>query len=127
MERADAAAALKTPLAGPAGINDCVYLRAAEGLEGVLFMEMAGRIARIDVTSPGISTSEGVEVGTTIARVSDAYGSALARTPHKYTDGSYLTVAPDAEHRIVFETDQDRVTRYRVGRLPEVEWVEGCS
>jgi hypothetical protein len=21
----------------------------------------------------------------------------------------------------------DKVTRYRAGRLPEVEWVEGCS
>jgi hypothetical protein len=27
----------------------------------------------------------------------------------------------------VFETDGQRVTNYRVGRKPEVQWVEGCS
>ena len=127
MGRADAAAALKTSLSGPAGSSACAYVRAEEGLDGVLFMEVMGRIVRIDITTPGISTAEGVEVGTAVPRVLDVYGPGLTKTPHKYTDGNYFTVAPDAEHRIVFETDRQYVTRYRVGRVPEVEWVEGCS
>jgi hypothetical protein len=32
-----------------------------------------------------------------------------------------------AGKEIVFETDGKRVTMFRAGRLPEVEWVEGCS
>ena len=127
MTKTDAASALHTTLAGPAGINDCTYLRAADGLNGVLFMEVMGQIVRIDFTSPGIATAEGIDVGTDTSRVFDAYGSKVTRGPHKYTNGEYLTIAADATHRIVFETDQQRVTRYRVGRLPEVEWVEGCS
>ena len=34
---------------------------------------------------------------------------------------------PALPYRLVFETDGERVTRYRAGRLPEVEWVEGCA
>lgn len=127
MTRSAAGAVLEAQLTGPAGINDCTYLRAATGLEGVLFMEVMGQIVRNDVTAPGISTAEKVAVGTPIAEVLNAYPSGVTRGPHKYTDGEYLTVAPDVGHRIVFETDRERVTRYRVGRLPEVEWVEGCS
>jgi len=50
-------------------------------------------------------------------------------TPHKYEDGHYLTVnaADDSSFAIVFETSKGRVTRYRAGRRPAVELVEGCS
>ncbi|WP_267871531.1 hypothetical protein [Nostoc sp. CHAB 5715] len=30
-------------------------------------------------------------------------------------------------YRVVFETDGKRVTQFRSGKLPEVEFVEGCS
>jgi hypothetical protein len=40
-----------------------------------------------------------------------------------------MVVVPpeDTTHRIVFETDGQNVTLFRSGRMPEVEWVEGCS
>jgi hypothetical protein len=90
-------------------------------------MEVAGRNARIDLTAPGVPTESGIDVGATEARVREAYGSRLSTSPHKYVDGHYLTITTDPAHRIIFETDGERVTRYRVGRLPEVEWVEGCA
>jgi hypothetical protein len=127
MTREAAAAVLNTALIGSAETGDCTFRRAAEGLDGVLFMEVMGRIVRIDVTAPGVQTAEGIEVGTPIGRVLEVYRTGVTVGPHKYTDGKYLTVAPDMEHRLVFEADQARVTRYRVGRLPEVEWVEGCA
>jgi hypothetical protein len=38
------------------------------------------------------------------------------------------SVSPqDSTRRIVFETETGRVTRFRTGRLPEVEWVERCG
>jgi hypothetical protein len=48
-----------------------------------------------------------------------------ATMPAKYDPlGSYVVV----RRRIVFEMDStQRVTRYRAGREPEVEWVEGCG
>ena len=50
--------------------------------------------------------------------------------PHKYVEaGHYLIVSSpsDTTRQLVFETDGKRVTSYRVGRTPEVRWVEGCS
>lgn len=51
--------------------------------------------------------------------------------PHKYTDGRYFIVlagtGADSVMRLVFETEKGRVTRFRAGRNPEVQWVEGCS
>ena len=52
-------------------------------------------------------------------------------SPHKYTDGEYLTFVPadekDANLRIIFETNAEGVVvAFRTGQLPEVEYVEGC-
>jgi hypothetical protein len=60
-----------------------------------------------------------------------AHALAAKVEPHKYTDGPYLVQPPAAAtgsaYRIVFETDGRRVTRYRAGMRPQVEYVEGCA
>lgn len=60
-----------------------------------------------------------------------AYGSRVTVQPHLYTNGHYLIVRSDkpelSHYRIVFETDGTSVTRFRSGREPEVEFVEGCA
>lgn len=59
------------------------------------------------------------------------YPGRVAVRPHKYTDGHYLEVrptGPDAPtHLIIFETDGSVVERFRGGRRPQVEYVEGCA
>lgn len=108
--------------------GECAYLQASRAVEGLLFMARSGRIARVDVTTMGVPTDGDVRVGDAEARVRAVYGDALTEQPHKYVEGGhYLTVAPDASHRLVFETDGEKVIRYHAGRTPEVEWVEGCS
>jgi hypothetical protein len=41
-----------------------------------------------------------------------------------------ITVTPvnqdEQNYRIVFETDGNLITSIRIGKLPEVQWVEGC-
>ena len=102
--------------------------RRLRGVGGsVLGMFVGHRLARIDVTDETVATDTGVRAGDPAQRVSDRYGDRVVATPHKYTDGQYLTVTLGDDRRLVFETDGSKVTRYRVGRLPEVEWVEGCS
>jgi hypothetical protein len=91
-----------------------------------------GTVARIEIDSASIRTGLGVVVGDPESRVRDLYGSRLTVQPHKYDpNGRYLIVhssAPsDSTHEIVFETNGDVVTKYRAGRVPEVEWVEGCG
>ena len=90
-----------------------------------------GLLARIDVTAPGIATVEGLAVGNSAARADSLYGAAAVRRPHKYEEGEYLTVqllAPaDTVHRLVIEVVRGTVKQFRVGRIPQVEYVEGCS
>lgn len=122
----EAETALRARFEAQAETGECVYRRSPAAPRGVLFMQVNGRVARVDVTGFDVSTDAGIGVGASEMEVRDAYGAAVETTPHKYTDGHYLTVS-NADHRIVFETDGQWVTRYRVGRVPEVEWVEGCS
>jgi hypothetical protein len=128
MTLAAAAAVLGAPFEPSTEQGECIYRRHPVVPAGVLFMQIGDRIARIDVRSFSVRTDRGVGPGDSEAFVRDAYGTALVSSPHKYTnDGRYLILAPDPAHRLVFETEGGWVTRYRLGRVPEVEWVEGCS
>jgi hypothetical protein len=88
-------------------------------------------LVRIDVTAPGIATSEGLQVGNSRARADSLYGAVATRRPHKYEAGEYLIVrqlAPaDTLQRLVIEVVGGSVKRFRVGRFPQVEYVEGCG
>jgi hypothetical protein len=110
--------------------TECDYA----GIEGVTravhFLTGNGRIGRVDVMDSTVATSRGIRVGDLEGRVRQAYPGIIV-TPHKYTDGHYLTVAPgaprDTTHLLIFETDGQTVTKYRAGIRPWVEYVEGCS
>lgn len=93
------------------------------------------RIARVDIyKGSSITTLSGAKVGDTEARIKSLYPGQIRVTPHKYTGrngGHYLTFVPkdasDSNYRVIFETLNGRVTQFRSGKLPEVEFVEGCA
>jgi hypothetical protein len=130
---AQADGAIGDTLVPPPGADTsgCYYAAWPHGPDGVRVMVEAGRIARIDVSNDSIPTMDGVNVGNSEASVLTQYAGRVNVTPQKYTDGHYLTVTPrdpaDSNFRIVLETEHGRVTRYRVGRLPAVGYVEGCG
>lgn len=130
MRVADARAALGGELPEPAN-RECDHVKPPRGPRGVLIMTVAGQVARVEVSDTTVATAAGARVGDTEARINALYPGRVQTGPHKYVDGHYLVVrrgaGADSIHRLVFETDGQRVTRYRGGRLPEVEWVEGCS
>lgn len=114
--------------------STCTYAVWREAPNDVMVMVVDGLVARVDVArSASVTTSKGARIGDTEARILELYKGRTAVTPHKYTDGHYITVTPpagsgeDRAYRLVFETDGQRVTRYRGGKLPQVGWVEGCS
>ena len=130
MSFADAAPLLGlSPSAAPGGT--CAFVRPARGPAGVSLMVRGGEIARVQVDSGDVRTTADAGIGDGEARIDSLYRGQLQVGPHKYTGGHYMVVKPtgarDSRFRIVFETDGERVTRYRAGRLPEVEWVEGCG
>jgi len=131
MPLAAAASALGAVPDTAAAAGSCSYLRPAGDPAGVKVMVNEGRVARVEVDSGAVRTVEGAGIGDAEARVRKLYAGRVTETPHKYTSGRYLTVTPaapaDSAFRLVFETDGAKVTRFRAGRLPEVEWVEGCS
>lgn len=134
MTVAEASIASGTKLVGK-GEPSCYYVRPLGVPKGLGFMVTNGRIARVDVyENKNITTLSGAKIGDTEARIKALYPGQIKVSPHKYTadsGGHYLTYIPkdksDRFYRLIFETDGKRVTNFRAGKLPEVEFVEGCS
>lgn len=109
----------------------CGFANWKGGPGGLRLMTARGRIVRIDVDSGTTTTSAGARIGDSEARIATLYAGRVETKPHKYTSGHYLTIRPasaaDSSYRTVFETNASRVTRFRAGRRPEVEYVEGCG
>jgi hypothetical protein len=112
--------------------STCTYGKPS-GLDGVGFMLIDGKVARTDVwKNTQITTLRGAKIGDSEARIKSLYGSQITVKPHPYVGtGHYLVFTPkdqaDREFRVIFETDGQKVTRFRSGQLPEVEYIEGCA
>ena len=110
----------------------CYFTAPLGAPEGIALMIADGRLARIDITSASFSTRSGARVGHSQRDILQRYGGRLEIQPHKYKENSrYLVFVPadsqDREFRMIFETDGAQVTMFSAGRLPEVEFVEGCN
>ncbi len=113
--------------------SGCAYLAIPGIPAGMRTMWVAATLARIDVGAAKLTTDRGAKIGDKQKKIDTLYRGRISAMPAKYDPrGKYLIVRPappaDSSRRIVFETDSStKVTRFRVGREPEVEWVEGCS
>lgn len=119
-------------LAAPSEPGGCGYATWDAVPGGVRLMFAGDTLVRVEADSSSLQTTLGTRVGDSAARIDSLHGAPLRRMPHKYTSGQYLiAVAPppaDTLHRMVYETDSaGRVVKVRAGRVPQVEWVEGCS
>lgn len=109
----------------------CTYARVDGLPTGVGVMVEGGKVARVEVRRGNVATSAGARIGDSEERIKSLYPKQVSVSPHKYTDGHYLTVVPaskaDSAYRIIFETDGKKVVNFRAGIRPQVEYVEGCS
>jgi hypothetical protein len=132
----------RTALGGDLAMNDaagavepgpdrCDLPRSAALPAGVRVMVEGQRVVRVQVDSGATATAEGARIGDGEARIQQLYGDRMTVQPHKYTDGRYLVVRPEAQsdttHLLVFETEGGVVRRFRAGQKPQVEYVEGCG
>lgn len=94
------------------------------------FMFEGGRFVRYDVGTANEAAPGGGKVGMDEAQIRALYGARVEAQPHKYVAGAkYLRIAaPGSNGLLLFETDaQGKVTRWRVGVPPQVDYVEGCN
>jgi len=117
-----------------AGSDNCYYLRPQDVPKDLAFMVIDNQIARVDIERESrIKTVSGAKIGDSEARIKSLYPGQIRVTNHQYVEGGhYLTFVPkdtaDKNYRLVFETGVDgQVTTFRSGKLPEVEYVEGCA
>ena len=130
VEQASQALGTRLVSDGPVDDPECHYLRPEPAVKGLWFMISNDRVVRVEVNAPGIMTKSGLGVGQTEEYVKRALGPSVEVTPHKYVapDGNYLTLwTSDRKSAVRFETYQGKVTSFYAGRVPEVEYVEGCS
>lgn len=110
----------------------CHYLtpRWVKNSSELAFMVEGERFVRYDVGTAKEAAPGGGKVGMTAQDLQAMYGT-MESAPHKYDEGGrYLSVSASgvAPTRLVFETDAaGTVTSWRVGVLPQVDYVEGCS
>lgn len=118
----------------PSEGSTCTYLMpdpVPPGGYQVAFMMEEGQFRRYDVASPRFAAPGDVVVGDGADKVLAAFPGRVEQMPHKYVEGGrYLVVSPEGggESRLVFEVDPDgSITEWRMGLLPQVLYVEGCS
>jgi len=93
------------------------------------FMVEDGKFVRYSTESTKFSAPGGGKVGMGTADIQSLYPGRIVQQPHKYTDGKYLRIKDAATgNALLFETDgAGKVTEWRVGMPPQVDYVEGCS
>ncbi|MCJ7555637.1 MAG: hypothetical protein MUP90_01840 [Gammaproteobacteria bacterium] len=105
---------------------NCHFVSPSGAASPYGFMVVEGRITRVDIWQGGIYTATGLGVGSSESEVLKAYPNQVEVSPHRYTDGHYLTVSIADGYAIIFETDGSEVERYRAGSYPSIAWIEGC-
>ena len=119
-------------LAGNAVEEDpaCFHLRPASQPEGAYFAMMFGedRFVRYSLSNDAMTAPGGGRRGMSGEEIEGLYPGRVERQPHKYSDGEYLRIPGEGGSVLVFETDASgRVTQWRVGLPPYVDYVEGCA
>jgi hypothetical protein len=122
----------KDMVGGPGDPQGCYYLYPAPRNQGgyrIGFMVENQRFSRLDVDAVGIVAPGGGQVGMSADEIRKHYTD-IVEQPHKYVEGAKYLRHTDAANGsvLVFETDASgKVTEWRLGVPPQVDYVEGCG
>lgn len=122
----------KQPLQGEVPDDYCHALRPQGAqADDVILMIEGKRLVRYDVRNDRITAPGGGKVGMSLGQLQTLYPDRGDVTAHKYDEkGHNLRVRPAEEGGAIinFEINGDgNVTAWRVGKTPQVDYVEGCS
>lgn len=112
-------------------ILKCSYYIPQGGPEKVIFLGTDGIIGSVHIENKQITTVNGAKIGDTEEKIFSLYpGQIQVTIPPISGRGHYLTVIPtaaqDKNYRLIFFTLGDVVLGFHAGKLPEVEFPEGC-
>lgn len=111
--------------------DNCAWLHAAGTAAGPFLMFEQGRFVRYDLRGANATAPGGGRVGMTAEEIRRLYDGRVTESPHHYVEGGrYLRIADPASttRALLFEVDAaGRVTQWRVGQAPQVDYVEGCG
>lgn len=108
----------------------CYYLSHPEDRAAPAFMVLEGIVARVDVYDEIATavTAAGIGIGASKQDVLATYSDVtISEHPYLGSVGEYLEVTLASDTGLIFETYQDKVTSFRLGRYPAVSYIEGCS
>lgn len=122
------------PLYGEPPANDlnaCYYLRPRKDDYGLLLMMESGKFVRVEVRKDPITAPGGGRVGMAVDALRKLYAARIEAAPNKY-DPAAQTLRVASPHGelawLVFEADANGIVKsWRIGLLPQVDYVEGCS
>ncbi|HBK99807.1 MAG TPA: hypothetical protein DD001_22045 [Microcoleaceae bacterium UBA10368] len=113
----------------------CFYFKPQGEPKGIAFMVTKGRIARVGISNERITTIKGAKIGDTEDQIISLYPGQIQITKNPLfarpeAKSKYLTFVPkdaaDKNYRIIFVTANNRVISFRSGKIPEVDYIEGC-
>jgi hypothetical protein len=128
MSRDEAEQAAGAAFNGSTAASTCKQLRSP-GQPDIAYLFDGDKLQRIDVKTPDVMADGGGHVGMQVEDIRTLYAGKLTELPHKYVKGGlYLKVAGKNGSGLIFETDTSgKVTSFRAGIAPALDYVEGCS
>jgi hypothetical protein len=107
--------------------NSCYYLSPLKDDDLPHFMIESNIVVRIEVLSNSVITEDGVTVGSSKKEIMSVYKNVkVSPHPYNFQTGEYLEVKLSNGNGIIFETENEIVTSFRLGSYPAISYIEGC-
>jgi len=105
----------------------CYYLSPLKDDDLPHFMILSNTVVRIEVLSNSVITQDGVTVGSSKKEIMSVYKDVkVSPHPYNFQSGEYLEVKLSNGNGIIFETENEIVTSFRLGSYPAITYIEGC-
>jgi hypothetical protein len=112
--------------------DGCFYVQPKSGFQfhRVKFMVVDGKIVTFEINGSNVKTTKGIKVGDSQYNLTSYGIKNFQLIGNKKSKQRYFIYTPPKakNYRMIFESGEyEYITRYRVGKLPEVNYPFGCA